>query len=121
MSLVNTTTTIQQDIKNYVAIEDEYQSLQDKMKKLREQKRELQETLKKKLRERNLKNKIIKVGEYSLTLFDKKQYSPLSFVYLEKKLSDIIHDKEQLEYLIDYLKDNREVKTVEDIRSIKKS
>jgi hypothetical protein len=45
-----------------------------------------------------------------------KDYSPLSYGYIEKKLAEIIPDKSRVEYIIKYLKDNREITVSQELR-----
>jgi hypothetical protein len=53
------------------------------------------------------------------TIYEKKEYSPLTFGYIEKTLGNII-EKTQLEKIMKYLKDNREITNSPDIRRIHK-
>jgi hypothetical protein len=43
----------------------------------------------------------------------------LSFKYLDKHLKDLIVNEEQIQTIIQYLKDKREVKTVQEIKRAK--
>jgi hypothetical protein len=58
----------------------------------------------------------IKLSDGELRLYDKKEYSPLTFGYIEKTLAKIIQDHEQLDYVVKYLKENREITTISDIK-----
>ena len=51
-------------------------------------------------------------------MYDKKDYKPLTFTYVEKCLNEIIKDKTHVEYIIKYLKDNREITTSQDIKRV---
>lgn len=46
----------------------------------------------------------------------KKEYSPLTYTYVEKCLGELINDKKQVEYIIQYIKNNREITNTYDIR-----
>jgi len=48
----------------------------------------------------------------------KKDYKPLTFTYVEKCLREIINDNNHVEYIIKYLKENREVTITPDIKRI---
>ena len=54
-----------------------------------------------------MQNKKIGITDGNLRIHEKKDYSPLTFTYLEKTLLDIIPDPEQVEYIIDYLKEKQ--------------
>ena len=46
----------------------------------------------------------------------KKDYSSITFGYIERCLDELISDKNQVEYIIKYLKDNREVNVSNEIK-----
>jgi alpha-acetolactate decarboxylase len=92
-----------------------------KQKKMRETKHAVSERICNYINENNLKNKIkINDGERNaeIRMYDKKEYSPLTFGYIEKCLNKIIHDEEQVNYVIDFLKENREITSSHDIRKV---
>jgi hypothetical protein len=51
-----------------------------------------------------------------LRIFEKKEYTGLTFGYLEKCLGELIADKSQVEYIIKYLKDKREMNIVYELK-----
>lgn len=100
-----------QHIKNLIRLEEEIQRLQDQLKELRKQKDETEEVILATMIERKWNDRTIDVGnKCTLSVAEKKHYSSLSFTYLEKTLSQIIPDKAQIDYVMRYLKDNRETK-----------
>ena len=44
------------------------------------------------------------------------EHSTLSFHYLEECLLEILTEEEQVEYVLDYIRENRETKTVYDLK-----
>ena len=55
-------------------------------------------------------------------VYEKKEYSPLTFSFLEQHLGKIMTDPQQVNYVIQYLKEQREIKTSNDLkRSYKNS
>ena len=86
---------------------------------MREKKNELSQNICKYIIDNNIKNKIkIKDGEHlaEIRMYDKKEYSALTFGYIESCLKKLIHDEEQVEYVIEFLKENREITSSPDIR-----
>ena len=51
-------------------------------------------------------------------MYDKKEYSALTFNYIETCLHKIIHDEEQVDYVIQFLKENREITSSLDIKKM---
>ena len=48
----------------------------------------------------------------------KKQYTGITFQYLDKTLTELIPDKTQKEYVIKYLRENRETKIMDEIKIV---
>ena len=70
----------------------------------------------------NLAQNKITISDGELRLHEKKEYSTITFGYIQRCLADLIKDDTQVEFIIKYLKDNREITTSSDIkRTYKKS
>jgi hypothetical protein len=67
-----------------------------------------------------LKNKTITMNDGEIRFYEKKEYSPLSFTYIESCLGDILEDESQIDFIMDYLRDNREITSNIDIKKIDK-
>ena len=65
-----------------------------------------------------MENKKISTGDSIITFCEKKETSSLTFGYVEKCLGEIIADKDNVAYIIKYLKENREVKKSNDLRRV---
>jgi len=104
------TVTFTQNIKTLLRLDDEICLLQDQLREIRKQKNTTEEDIITTMVERNWNDRSIDVGQRILSIVEKKHYSSLSYSYLEKKLSQIIPDKAQIEYVMKYLKDNRDLK-----------
>lgn len=114
------TTSFSQEIQNYVKLEDEIQTLQNQIKTLKQQKQTSQEKITNTIISQNWQRRVIDLGTSELSLVEKKQYGSLTYSYLEEKLKHIIPDEEQVKYVIKYLKEQREVKSVQDIKYVPK-
>ena len=103
----------------WVLLDTQLKTINEKTKKMREKKNELSQNICKYIIDNNIKNKIkIKDGEHlaEIRMYDKKEYSALTFGYIESCLKKLIHDEEQVEYVIEFLKENREITSSPDIR-----
>jgi hypothetical protein len=105
-----------EEIKRWVILDSQLKIVNEKTKKMREMKSDLSEKICKYSDDNNISNNKIKITDGELRFYEKKEYTPLTFGYIEKSLTDIVKDKEQVEYIIQYLKQNREVKSSQDIR-----
>jgi len=103
-----------EDVKKWATLDSQLKIVNEKTRKMRDMKHELSEKITTYMSETN--NEKIKLSDGEIRLFDKKEYSPLTFGYIEKTLANIIQDKVQLEYVVQYLKENREITTSPEIR-----
>jgi aldehyde:ferredoxin oxidoreductase len=104
------------NITEWVNIDNKLKYISEKIKPLREKKTELSREITEYYKTNNLESKKININGNSLNLYEKKEYSALTYSYIEKCLGDIITDKKHIDYIISYLKEHREIKTVTDIR-----
>jgi len=105
-----------ENIKRWVLIDSQLKIVNEKTKKMREMKRDSSEQICKYVTDRNLTNNKIGISDGDLRFYEKKEYSPLTFGYIEKCLGELISDKKQVDYIIQHLKDNREITTSIDIK-----
>ena len=106
-----------ENVQKWVLIDNQLKIVNEKTKKMREMKNSLSEDICKYMNDNNLINKKIGITNGELRIVEKKDYSPLSYGYIEKKLEEIIPDKSHVEFIIQYLKDNREITVSQEIRS----
>ena len=104
-------------VKNWVILDQKIQMINEKTKQIRELKSTVTTDICGYMKRNNITSNIgISNGE--LRMYDKKEYKPLTFTYVEKCLNDIIKDKTHVEYIIKYLKDNREITVSQDIKRV---
>ena len=102
-------------IQKWVSIDQQLQLVNDKTKKMLETKSILTNNICDYMKNNNIKGNIgITDGE--LKIYEKKEYKSLSFTYITNCLENIIKDKSQVEQIIKYLKDNREINTSSEIK-----
>lgn len=111
---INPKTQFIEDVKKWALLESQLKIVNEKTRKMRDMKNDLSEKITKYMLETN--NSKIKLSDGEIRLYDKKDYSPLTFGYIENSLGNIIQDKEQLDYVVQYLKDNREISTSPEIK-----
>jgi len=66
--------------------------------------------------EKGIDYKILSIPNGELSVQEKRDFSSLSFGYIEECLQDIIKDEEKVQVIIDYLRDHREIRTTREIR-----
>lgn len=103
-------------VQKWVLVDDQITILQEKTKTMREWKKKLSDKILQIMEEKGLSNKIMSIPNGELSVQEKREYSSLSYGFIEDCLEEIITDKEKVADIIDYLRDNREIKTVKEIR-----
>lgn len=104
-------------VKNWVILDQKIQTINEKTKQIRELKSTVTIDICDYMKRNNITSNIgISNGE--LRIYDKKDYKPLTFTYVERCLNEIIKDKTHVEYIIKYLKDNREITVSQDIKRV---
>ncbi len=111
--------TIIKCIQNYVLLDDKIKELNSKTKELREKKNVFSKYICDYIDNNNV-NKSIKISDGELKINERKDYTPLSYNFIEDCLSEIIKDENKVSYIIDYLKEKREIKTSLEIKRVKK-
>jgi hypothetical protein len=107
---------LQKYIQKWVAVDNQLQLLNEKTKQMREWKKKLTENISKKLQEKGWENRILEIPDGELKLQEKNEYSTLTFGYIEDCLHELIPEEEQVDFVMNYLREHREVKTMMDIR-----
>ena len=108
--------SFENNIKTWITYDNEIKELNNKLKKLREQKNNLTNDIFNYANEKNIINKNIKINDGNLRFTTVKVTSPLTFKFITNCLSEIINNPEQVKQIIDYLKEKRENKYVEEIK-----
>lgn len=105
-----------ENIQKWVTIDNQIKIVNEKMKKARELKQQLLENINEYVKQNQIETTKIEISDGELRFFEKKEYQPISFGYIQTCLEKIISDKKQVDYIIDFLKENREVKVSKEIR-----
>jgi hypothetical protein len=105
-----------ENIQKWVILDKQLKLVNEKTKEIRENKHRLTNDICNYIQNKNLSTTKIEISDGELKMYEKKEYSPLTFTYIEESLAKILTDKSQVDYVIEFLKKNREVKSSVDIR-----
>ena len=92
------------NVKKWSIIESKLKTINEHTKNLRKAKNDLSESICQYMSDNNLADKKIAITEGELRMVDKKEYTPLTFSYIEQCLDNIIDNKEQVESIMDYIR-----------------
>lgn len=118
---VNIKPTLVENVKRWVTLDTQLKMIGDKTKVMREERGNLGKQITEHMVNHNMQNKKIGIHDGDIRVYEKKEYTPLTFGYIEECLGEIIEDKEHVEYIIQHLKDSRSIKTSHDLRRTYKS
>lgn len=110
--------SFKEDIQKWVQLDNEISILSERVRKLKETKASISRSILDSVEDRDLHNATIKISDGSLKFTKTKISEPLTFKYLENKLSNVIPDKEKLSHIIEYLKASRNTKISHDIKRV---
>lgn len=108
----------EQQLQQWVDIDDQLQILQEKTKELRQKKNLISEKINEHLESKQMQNITVKIGDGRLRFVKVKETQQLTFKYLETCLSEIIKNDDQVNKIIEYVKNNRQTKYVPDIKRL---
>lgn len=111
----------EKNIQNWVNVDNQIKTLNDKLKELKETKQTLSHQINNHVETSNLTNVSVKINDGLLKFISLKEAQPLTYKYLETCLSEIIKNEEQVKKIIEYIKNKREIKIVPEIKRIYKN
>jgi len=110
--------SFEQQIQQWVSIDNQMKILNDKLKELRDKKNTISEEINTHIENTQLSNASVKLSDGQLKFIKVKETQQLTFKYLETCLSEIIKNEEQVKKIVDYIKNKREVKYVPEIKRL---
>ena len=97
-------------VKNYVVYDSQLKKIQEKTQEIRAKREQASRQIVQFLQTTGNAHKKISVHDSDLKIVEKKDYSPLTFSFLEEHLGKIIPDANQVQRVIEFLKQQRQIK-----------
>lgn len=115
-------TSFTENVKMWVTLDNQLKKANSVSKQLRESKSEVEDTLLEYVVENNMADATINISDGSLKFVTQQTTAPLTLKYVEECLSKCIRNESHVASIMNYIKVNRPVKEVPDIkRFVKKS
>ncbi|MDC1321210.1 hypothetical protein N8261_04545 [Flavobacteriaceae bacterium] len=108
--------SFQENVKKWVQLDSQLKTINEKAKELRTQRSELSDGIFDFVDDNNLSTSTIKISDGRLKFAQNKQTSPITLGFLETCLGEIINNDTQVTQIMEYIKQQREVKLVPDIK-----
>jgi len=106
--------SFEQEIADWINIDNEIKKVSEHLNKLKEKKSSLHDKI---ISYAKCKS-VIQYKQEKLKYTSVNTYQPLTFTYLDKCLKEIIKKDEQVAQIINYIKQKREFKIIEDIKRL---
>ena len=108
--------SFEKEIQQWVSLDNEIKILNEKVKGLREKRSTIEKSVTTQAFSNNLSNAVIKISDGNLRFINTKVTEPLTFRYLEKSLNEVIKNESQVRSIIEYIKQKRNTKIVQEIK-----
>jgi hypothetical protein len=105
-----------ENIQRWVKIDSQIKAVNEKVRKARDIKNQLLENIVGYVEKNNMESTKIEISDGELRFYEKREYQPITFTYIEESLGKLIADKKQVELIMEYLRENREITVSTDIR-----
>ena len=103
-------------IQNWVELDNELKRVNEKAKDIRTRKNDIEDKLMTYVEDNNMNNSVVNISDGKIKFCETKQTSPLTLGFLEKCLSEVIANQNQVKQIVDYIKSKRETKMVPEIK-----
>jgi len=103
-------------LQQWIQIDNQLKTYNEKTKVLREQRNSLTENIIKYATINNLTDKNLKMFNERIQISNTKINEPLTFKYLEKTLGEIIQNENKVKLIIEKLKQKRNIKIIPEIK-----
>ena len=108
--------SFESNIKRWVSLDNRIKTLSDEAKALREEKSTINDDIGQHIETNQLEKATIQISDGKLRYVTTKTQSPISLKYLESCLSECIGNTDKVKAIMDYIKENREVKETTELK-----
>ena len=110
--------TLETKIKRWVELDNKIKLTSDEVRDIRTEKSVINDEILEIVEEKQLSKATVNISDGKLKFVQSKHTAPLTLAYIEKCLSNLITNGNQVEQIMTYIKKNRETKTTMDIKSV---
>jgi hypothetical protein len=108
--------SFENQIQQWVQLDNQLKNINEKTKELREKRNVLEDNITSYASINNLSNTTIPISDGKLKFANAKIPEPLTFKYLEKTLSEVIKNENQVKLIMEHIRQKREIKVVPEIK-----
>lgn len=113
-----TDVNLNDSLKQWLRLDTQIRMANQQIRDLRKEKDNVTSSVCDYMKTHGMEKRRIEAPDSRIELYEKKEYSTLTYGFLEKHLGDIMPDSDNVKQIIDYLKSKREVKKSTDLKRI---
>ena len=110
--------TLETKIKRWVELDNKIKLTSEEVRDIRTEKSVINDEILEIVEEKQLNKATVNISDGKLKFVSSKHTAPLTLTYIEKCLSDLITNGNQVEQIMTYIKKNRETKTTTEIKRV---
>lgn len=108
--------SLEENIKQWVRLDDQLKIVSEKAKEIRDQKNDIEENILVYVEKNNLQNATAKITGGKLKFVETKQTAPLTLKFVEECLNQTLNNPTKVKEVMNHIKEQRETKYVKDIK-----
>ena len=110
-STASATALFDKQIQKWIEMDNKIKKINAELKTLREGKNDIETSLMETVNNKKLLNTSLSLPDGRLRFVETKTTNPISLTFIEKYLNELIPNKSQVQHILKYMKDKREIKT----------
>jgi hypothetical protein len=116
MSSASASTLFDKQIQKWVEVDNKVNKLNVELKTSRDLKNELEASIMTTVNNKKLLNTSLSLPDGRLRFVETKTTNPISLTFVEQCLNDLIPNKSQVQHILKYIKEKREIKINPEIK-----
>lgn len=116
ITAISATTLFDKQIQKWIEMDNKIKKINAELKTLREGKNDIETSIMEIVNNKKLLNTSLALPDGRLRFVETKTTNPISLTFIEKCLNELISNKSQVQHILKYMKDKREIKTNPEIK-----
>lgn len=108
----------EQSIQEWIIVDNQIKQVNAQLQMLREKKNKITQQIQSHVETNSMTNPTIRLNNEYIKIVKTKDTQPLTFHHLQSCLDEMIKNKQQVEKIIEFVKEKRQVKYVTDIKRV---
>ncbi len=113
---ITATTLFDKQIQKWIEMDNKIKKINAELKTSRDLKNDIETSIMETVNNKKLLNTSLSLPDGRLRFVETKTTNPISLTFIEKCLNDLIPNKSQVQHILKYMKDKREIKTNPEIK-----